>query len=308
MAAILLIRKIVQLFLIMGLGVIIVKAGVVRSEDSRVLSKLALYLLVPFVILKAFQLDMTPDIRNGMLFAFLMSAVMHSGQIGIALIGKKLVRLDTVEQNSVIYPNAVNLILPLVTYMLGPEWIIYSSAVASVQLIFLWTHCVGSFAGWENMSFKRMILNVNTLSVLGGIVLLITGIRFPAIVNEVADSMGSMLGPFAMLIVGMLLAETDMKEMVRRKRLFLVVFLRMIFCPALFLILMKLIRPETFLEGGHEIALTILLTASSPTATTVTQFSQLYDRDANYASAINITTTLVCIVTMPLFVYLYEIR
>ena len=102
MAAILLIRKIVQLFLIMGLGVIIVKAGVVRSEDSRVLSKLALYLLVPFVILKAFQLDMTPDIRNGMLFAFLMSAVMHSGQIGIALIGKKLVRLDTVEQNSVI--------------------------------------------------------------------------------------------------------------------------------------------------------------------------------------------------------------
>ena len=307
MAAVLLIRKISQLFLIMVLGVVIVKAGVVKSEDSRVLSKLALYLLVPFVILKAFQLDMTPDIRKGMVFAFVMGTVMHCGNIAVALTGKKLVRLDTVERNSVIYPNAVNLILPLVTYMLGPEWIIYSSAVAAVQLIFLWTHCISSFAGRENMSFRRIILNVNTLSVLGGIALLVTGIRLPAMFNEVADSMGSMLGPFAMLIVGMLLAETDLRAMLQRKRLYLVIFLRMIFCPALFLLLLKLIHPEQMMAGGHEIALTILLTASSPTATTVTQFSQLYDRDANYASAINIATTLVCIVTMPLFVYLYEI-
>lgn len=307
MTAILLIRKIFQLFLIMGLGFTVVKTGVVKSEDSKVLSKLALYLLVPFVILNAFQLELTPEIQKGMFYAFFMSALMHIVQIGIGAAGKKLIHLDTVEQNSVIYSNAVNLIIPLVMYILGPEWVIYSSAVAAVQQVFLWSHCVGSFAGWENMSVRKMLLNVNMLSVMGGIVLLVTGVRLPAIVNEVADSMGGMLGPFAMLIVGMLLADTDLKEMIRRKRLFLVVFLRMIFCPTLFLILLKLSQPETLLTDGHSIALTVLLTASSPTATTVTQFAQLYGRDANYAGAINIATTLVCIVTMPLFVYIYEI-
>ena len=236
-----------------------------------------------------------------------MGAVMNIGQIGIAAAGKKLLNLNTVEQNSVVYSNTVNLIIPLVTAILGPEWVIYSSAVASVQLIFLWSHCVGSFAGWENMSVKKMLLNVNMLSVMAGVVLLVTGIRLPAVINEVSDSMANMLGPIAMLIVGMLLAETDLKEMLHRKRLFLVVFLRMIFCPALFLVLLKLSRPEFLLADGHGIALTVLLAASSPTATMVTQFSQLYGRDANYAGAINIATTLVCIVTMPLFVYLYEV-
>lgn len=307
MTAVLLMRKIFQLFLIMGMGVIVVKAGVVKSEDSKVLSKLALYLLVPFAIINAFQLELTPDIQKGVIYACVMGTVMNIGQIGIAAAGKKLLNLNTVEQNSVVYSNTVNLIIPLVTAILGPEWVIYSSAVASVQLIFLWSHCVGSFAGWENMSVKKMLLNVNMLSVMGGVVLLVTGIRLPAVINEVSDSMANMLGPIAMLIVGMLLAETDLKEMLHRKRLFLVVFLRMIFCPALFLVLLKLSRPELLLVDGHGIALTVLLAASSPTATMVTQFSQLYGRDANYAGAINIATTLVCIVTMPLFVYLYEV-
>lgn len=307
MTAILLMRKIFQLFLIMGMGVTVVKAGVVKSEDSKVLSKLALYLLVPFAIINAFQLELTPEIKKGVIYACVMGAVMNIGQIGIAAVGKKLLNLNTVEQNSVVYSNTINLIIPLVTYILGSEWVIYSSAVASVQLIFLWSHCVGSFAGWENMSVKKMLLNVNMLSVMGGVVLLVTGIRLPAVINEVADSMANMLGPIAMLIVGMLLAETDLKEMLRRKRLFLVVFLRMIFCPAVFLVLLKLSRPELLLADGHGIALTVLLAASSPTATMVTQFSQLYGRDANYAGAINIATTLVCIVTMPLFVYLYEV-
>ena len=307
MTAILLMRKIFQLFLIMGMGVTVVKAGVVKSEDSKVLSKLALYLLVPFAIINAFQLELTPEIKKGVIYACVMGAVMNIGQIGIAAVGKKLLNLNTVEQNSVVYSNTINLIIPLVTYILGSEWVIYSSAVASVQLIFLWSHCVGSFAGWENMSVKKMLLNVNMLSVMGGVVLLVTGIRLPAVINEVADSMANMLGPIAMLIVGMLLAETDLKEMLRRKRLFLVVFLRMIFCPAVFLVLLKLSRPELLLADGHGIALTVLLAASSPTATMVTQFSQLYGRDANYAGAINIATTLVCIVTMSLFVYLYEV-
>lgn len=307
MTAILLMRKIFQLFFIMGMGVTVVKAGVVKSEDSKVLSKLALYLLVPFAIINAFQLELTPEIKKGVIYACVMGAVMNIGQIGIAAVGKKLLNLNTVEQNSVVYSNTINLIIPLVTYILGSEWVIYSSAVASVQLIFLWSHCVGSFAGWENMSVKKMLLNVNMLSVMGGVVLLVTGIRLPAVINEVADSMANMLGPIAMLIVGMLLAETDLKEMLRRKRLFLVVFLRMIFCPAVFLVLLKLSRPELLLADGHGIALTVLLAASSPTATMVTQFSQLYGRDANYAGAINIATTLVCIVTMPLFVYLYEV-
>ena len=307
MIAFLLVRKIAQLFFILILGFVVVKLKLVRAEDSKVLSKLALYLLVPFVILKSFQMDLTPDIQKGMLFAFGMGFLMHVVQIALAKAGEKVLKLDTVEQASMAYSNTVNLIVPLVTSVLGPEWVIYSSAVASMQLMFLWSHGVGMFAGWKNMSVKKMFLNPNMISIFVGLILLLTGIKLPAMFNEVAGDMGSMLGPFAMLVVGMLLAETDLKTMLKKKRLYLVLFLRMIFCPLIFMVILKMTQVETWMVDGRNLALTIFLAAASPAATTITQFAQLHGKDAQYAGAINIVTTLSCIITMPLFVYLYEL-
>ncbi len=306
MIAVLLVRKIAQLFFILFLGWLVVRIGLIKAEDSKVLSKLALYLLVPFVILKSFQMELTPDIQKGMIFSFAMGILMHVMQIGFVTVGGKALRLDTVEQGSVAYSNTVNLIVPLVTSVLGPEWVIYSSAVASTQLMFLWSHGLGMFSGWKNMNVKKMFLNPNMISIAVGLVLLITGIRLPAMFNEVAGDMGSMLGPFAMLVVGMLLAETDLREMLKKKRLYLVLFLRMIFCPAVFMIVLKMTQVESWMTDGHKLALTIFLAAASPAATTITQFAQLYDHDAKYAGAINIVSTLSCIVTMPAFVYIYE--
>jgi len=51
--------------------------------------------------------------------------------------------------------------------------------------------------------------------------------------------------------------------------------------------------------------LVTLLAAITPTASTIPQMAQLYDQDAAYASAINVMTTVVCVVTMPLMVMLY---
>ncbi|MBQ6948096.1 MAG: AEC family transporter, partial [Firmicutes bacterium] len=105
MIAVLLVRKIAQLFFILFLGWLVVKIGLIKAEDSKVLSKLALYLLVPFVILKSFQMELTPDIQKGMLFSFAMGILMHVLQIGFVTVGGKALRLDTVEQGSVAYSN-----------------------------------------------------------------------------------------------------------------------------------------------------------------------------------------------------------
>ena len=49
-----------------------------------------------------------------------------------------------------------------------------------------------------------------------------------------------------------------------------------------------------------------LLAMTTPSASTVTQMAQVYGKDADYASAINVVTTLCCIFTMPLMVTLYQ--
>lgn len=49
MIALLLMQQIAVLFLIMGLGFLIVKLGIVETEDSRVLSMVTIYLVLPCV-------------------------------------------------------------------------------------------------------------------------------------------------------------------------------------------------------------------------------------------------------------------
>ena len=50
------------------------------------------------------------------------------------------------------------------------------------------------------------------------------------------------------------------------------------------------------------------LAACAPCAATINQFAILYSKNAEYASAINILSTLLCILTMPIMVYLFQIN
>ena len=70
------------------------------------------------------------------------------------LLGHAL-HLDAVEKSSMIYSNAGNLIIPIVTAVLGKEWVIYSSAFLSVQLFLLWSHAKSMLCGEKSFELKR---------------------------------------------------------------------------------------------------------------------------------------------------------
>ena len=66
--SILLMEQIIELFIMILMGFIIVKAGIVKDEDSKVLSKIVLYLIIPCVIINAFQVDYTSKTVRGLLY------------------------------------------------------------------------------------------------------------------------------------------------------------------------------------------------------------------------------------------------
>ena len=49
--SILLAQQIAQLFLMIFMGFLIVKAGLLKDEDSKVLSKIVLYLIIPLSLI-----------------------------------------------------------------------------------------------------------------------------------------------------------------------------------------------------------------------------------------------------------------
>ena len=304
--SILLMQQIVQLFLMIFMGYLIVKTGLVRVDDSKVLSKIILYLIVPCVIINAFQVDYTTDTVKGLLIAFAASVLTQVVLLIVISAAGKLLHLNEVEIASVYYSNSGNLIVPIVTFILGQEWVLYGCVFMSVQLVFLWTHCKKIISREASYDWKKILLNINMISIFIGVILFFTKIRLPEIIGNTLASVGTMIGPASMIVTGMLFAGMNLKQIFANKRVYFITFLRLIAVPLIALVLIKLSNLASFSADGNKIMLIVFLAIITPSASTVTQMCQVYGNDSKYASAINVMTTLLSIITMPVMVMLFQ--
>lgn len=290
----------------MVVGFIIAKLKIVKAEDSIVFSKISLYLLMPSAILNAFDFKLSDSIVSGIAVAFLAAIIIHVVLYLFDLLYGKFISKNPVERASVMYSNAGNLIIPIVSFVLGAEWIVFSTAFLTVQLFFLWSHGVRLFSSHEKFNVKKVILNVNMIAIALGMILMIFGVSLPGFVSEITSSFSSMLGPVGMLIAGMLAANIDFKRIFTNVKIYKVIAIRMVAYPFVMLGVLKLfsLLPVPNIEN---ILLISFLASITPSAASVFQFAQIYDQDADYATSINIFTTIVCVVTMPLFVALFEL-
>ena len=95
--SILLMEQIIELFIMILMGFIIVKAGIVKDEDSKVLSKIVLYLIIPCVIINAFQVDYTSKTVRGLLIAFAASVILQLVLLFIISAMGRLFHMNEVE-------------------------------------------------------------------------------------------------------------------------------------------------------------------------------------------------------------------
>lgn len=304
--SVLLMEQIVELFIMIFMGFIIVKAGIVKDEDSKVLSKIVLYLIIPCVIINAFQVEYTSKTVNGLLLALAASVILQVILLGIISLMGKLFHLNEVEIASIYYSNSGNLIVPIVTFILGQEWVLYGCVFMSVQLIFLWTHCKKIISRESSYDWKKIVLNINMISIVLGVILFFTRIRLPLIINDTIGAVGNMIGPASMIVTGMLFAGMDLKKIFADRKLYFVSFLRMIVVPLIALLLIKISHFTGISQDAPQIMLIVFLAVITPSASTVTQMCQVYGNDSKYASAINVITTLSAVVTMPVMVLLFE--
>ena len=301
-----LLEQIVQLFLCIVLGWLLVRLHLLKPEDSRVLSKVCLYLVTPCVIINAFQLQRTPELLQGLALSLGAAIGIHAlFFIATALLHRPL-RLTPVEQASLIYTNSGNLIIPLVTAVLGPEWVIYCSMFQLVQQFSMWSHCRIILSGDRNVSLKKILLNVNIISVFVGVLLFLLNLPLPTVIAGTMKSIASTIGPLSMFVAGMLMGEQNLLAVLRIRSIWKVAFLRLIALPLVVLCIFKYSGLAALVPDGQSILMISLLAASAPAAANVTQIAQVYGHEGDYAGAINVITTLLCIGTMPLMVLLYQ--
>jgi len=307
MISFILIKKILSLFLIMALGVAAVRTKMLKSDDSKVISLLMLYIIMPCVILSSYQIEYSEEILEGLIIALIAGIVFHVGMLLLNIPLTKIFRLSGVESCSTIYSNAANLVVPLVTSIFGKEWVIYTSAFVSVQQVLMWSHGKMMICGERKIDFRKIILNVNMIAIALGVITFLLRIQFPEFVRDGLDAASSSFGPLAMIVMGMLIGNMSWKKVKEYRRIWIVAAIRLIFYPLLGVLFLKLSGLAGMAQEGETILMISLFALSTSPAATVTQLAQIYGKDADYASAINVVCTILCIITMPLIVMIYQL-
>ena len=173
----------------------------------------------------------------------------------------------------------------------------------SVQQILIWTHGAGMYKK-ENISIKKIVFNPNIIAIMIGVVMIAFSLRLPAFAKEVVSSLGTMVGNAGMLIAGMLAAKLDFGKALKEKRLYIVMFMRLILCPLLIFGVIKAVA--VFVPDMDNVLLISYIACMTPPAATVLQFAQVNETDVDFAVSVNIIATIMCIATMPLLVMLYQ--
>ncbi len=82
----LLVRQIIIMFILAGIGFVLFRTGKISHEGSRTIGNILIYISLPAVIIRGFMLERTPEKIQGLL----ISAVLAAAALGISILISRL--------------------------------------------------------------------------------------------------------------------------------------------------------------------------------------------------------------------------
>ena len=302
----LLMSKLAAMLSMVAVGWLSVRFRIIQSRDSTVLSRLTVYILQPCLICRAFQIELTPERLNGFLCALIFGTLTYV--IWILALGllKKPLRLDAVDRCNLIYSNVGNLALPLISMILGSEYVFYASALQIPFNLLIWTHGNSIISGERHLHIRKILFNPNIVALFIGLLLSLLQIRLPDFLDTAMDGLGNMVGPVSMLMIGIVVSEKDLRKIFTDGRAWMISLGRLIAMPASLLLLLSASGICTRYPQWVPVFQVCFIALCTPPASTVAQLAVLYDRKAYETGVYGVLSMLLCVLTMPLMLTLFQ--
>lgn len=306
--SVLLLLKILVMLIMIVMGFLSVRSGRVKSSDSKVISGLCFDWVVPCSLINSFQTAYDPEKAMSFLFACGASVFSFFLYILITRAVQKPLKLNPVEQGSAIFSNSAGVAAPLIVSVYGAGALFYCAAHMGFQNLFIFLYLPLIMSGAAKTDWKKILLNRNVFSIFIGLILFFTGYKLPGALGTAVSTVGSMLSPMSMLMIGMLMGGVDFRAILKERRTYLVTFARLLGYPLVFMLIVKLSGIVNVLPYAREVLKYVVIASSAPCAALVTQMATEYRsrEEAAEAGSLNVASSLLCIVTMPLLLWVYE--
>lgn len=293
--------QIIIMFILIFVGIMCYKLKIITEDTNRGLSSLLLLVVNSAVIISAFQVEFKEELLKGLLISFVFSFLSFILAIVIShiVIRSKDKSTLALERFSAIYSNCGFIGIPLVQSVYGKEGVFYLCAYSAIFNIFVWTHGIMIMRG--KISFRLLLQSLISPAILStviGLVLFLFKIILPDILLQSINYLANCNTPLAMIVAGVTVAQTNILKALKRKRIYLVNFVKLLLIPILTMFLLKIFNLGGVVGG------VMVLASACPTAVTGLMFAIVYKKDSNYASELFAVTTAASMITIPIVMYI----
>ena len=294
-----LIRQILQMFLLAGIGFLLFRCGKITREGSRTIGNILIYVSLPAVIINGFLVERTAEHVYGLLWSAAASFVLLLMSV---LVSHFVFRKDPVGAFASSFSNPGFFGIPLVIAALGEGAVFYAAPFIALLNIGQWTYGVSRLNGQpvlQGLQPKKLIRAPFVIALLVGVALFALQLPLPEIISGGLRTVAGLNTPLAMFTVGIYLAQTDIPGMLKRKSLGLISAVRLLAIPLIALLLLWLLP-----ERMQEMRTVLLICAACPVGSNVAVYAQLYGKDYPYAVETVVFSTVLSLASIPLITYL----
>ncbi len=292
-----------QLVLVAVVGFVITKTGHLDHEFVRKLTRLLLDVTLPCTILAA--VDGASEASTLVIGqAFLLATAQVFLLLATGWACNVLLRTPEEERPIYLYmslaTNTGFIGMAVVTAIYGESSALLSSIFIMVIALFLYS--VG-FAILDpnsqgfHISLESMV-NPSMIASVVAIVMVFAGIQLPQVVSGTLSRIGSMTSTIAMLIVGEIVANSSVKEVLGEWRLYPYIIIRQLVVPALLYFVLRQLIADELLLGVFTVMFAM------PVGSMVAPFCEQFGRDATLGGKATVLSTLASFALIPLLVTL----
>lgn len=310
--------KIVSIFLITAIGYVANRKGILPDQANTYLVDLLMLITTPCMIVSSItSTELTEDtllLTIGMLGCAALWFIISAFLAWIVCV--KILRISG-KKDAGIYMALMTSInngfmgFPITFALFGNDCLYLMVMFQTLLMIYLYSGGIlqvnyglggpGATANPEEEKSKfdlkatlKCLQNPSTICAAISIGLLLAGIKLPEVLFNTVDLVGDSTVPLSMIVVGMRLGSSNLKEVFGNKNLVLTSFIKMIFWPLLTFLAVNWIPMPVNMKVA------LVFGATFPSAVAVVPISSMEKRNSVLAAEGVALTTLLSVVTLPL--------
>lgn len=296
-----LLNTIITLFLLMAVGFVANKIGIIDETASKKLSKLIISVGQPCLIISGLiKIEYSNDNLKLGLTTLLLGFLFHIIMSLIAFFACRPIRdlnQQKLSEFMMIFGNVGFIGFPIYESLFGTKGLFMGAFLMVSFNITLWTWGIAILARKRTdikMTPKKVFINYGTVPSVIGIALFLLNLNIPKFVLDTTGYIANLCTPISTLIIGALLGRSQLLKIFTTAKIYYVTIMRLILIPFIMCMMTKLLGLST------ELSLFFTAACALPSATNVSMLAELYNIDPEYSAQSVGMTSVLSIITIPI--------